>query len=344
MHLRIGLVGYGSWTRNAYVPAIQRSGRATIVSVAARSEMTRQRIREELGSDVQIFDSFASLFNGPRVDAVLIAVPDDMHEAVLTEALSAGVPVLYEPPLSHVRQHISLMVGRLSVGSQITHADLELGYIPAVKRVAEIVRAGTVGQIQAAKMQLQASWQAEPGNDLSTIGRLTPWYVDVLNRILGATPQRVFVMDGNGNAGRAQNCSLALFDYGKVWGTFSVNIASVGELAIGIEGHGTDGEFAADILTGEVRFRSRRKTAWTIENWPAQSPYASWPGVHESIAAFLEAVASGEPSSNGALKMAQLSSVALAAEEAKDIGTWALVNGVPSSTQNTVPILEQTPR
>jgi hypothetical protein len=52
--------------------------------------------------------------------------------------------------------------------------------------------------------------------------------------------------------------------------------------------------------------------------------------MHESVASFLEAVAAGEHSSNSALKMAQLNLVALAAEEAKDIGTWAEVREVDS--------------
>jgi len=326
--LRIGLIGYGSWTRNAYLPALQHSGRATILSAAAPSERTRQLIRNELGNDLLVFDGFEALLNGPQLDGVMIAVPDFMHEAALTAALAAGVAVFYEPPLSHTRQHILPMLNRLLVAPQITHADLELGYIPAVKRMAELVQTRVLGQIQTVSMRLQASWQAEPHNDLCTIGRLAPWYVDVLNRILGATPLRVFVLDGHGNAGRAQNYSLAHFDYGEVWGSFHVNIASVGELAISIDGHGTAGDFALDLFTGEIRFRSQRNSNWTIEQWPAQTPYADWPGMHESVAAFLDTVAKGEPNSNSALRMAQLNLVGLAAEEAKDNGTWASVRDV----------------
>jgi predicted dehydrogenase len=222
------------------------------------------------------------------------------------------------------------MLHRLLAAPQTTHADLELAYIPAVKRAAELVQKEALGQIQTVNMRLQASWQAEPDNDLCTISRLTPWYVDVLNRIFGTSPRGVFVLDGHGNAGRAQNYCLGLFDYGEAWGRFEVNIASVGELAIGLAGHGTTGEFDLNLWTGEVRHRSRENSRWTVESWPAQAPYAGWPGMHESVAAFLEAVAAGKPSSNDALKMAQLNLVALAAEESKDTGTWANVREVDS--------------
>jgi predicted dehydrogenase len=326
--LRIGLVGYGSWTREAYIPALRRSGRASVVAAAARSALTRQRIRDELGNSLPVFDGIEALLGGATLDAVMIAVPDTMHEAVLSAALAAGVPALYEPPLSHTRGHLPQMIARLLSASQVTHADLELAYIPAVTRAAELLQAGALGKMETIGMCLQASWQAEAENDLSTVGRLTPWYVDVLNAIVGATPRRVFVLDGRGNSGRAQNFSCAHFDYGAVCGSFEVNLASLGELTVTVEARGTDGELALNLFSGEVRFRSRRNPDWTVESWPAQAPYAGWPGMHESVASFLESVAKGTPGPNGALKMAQLNQVALAAEEAKDTGTWANVEQV----------------
>jgi predicted dehydrogenase len=326
--MRIGLVGYGAWTRDAYIPALRTSGRASVVAAAARSASTRQRIQAELGSGVPVFDGIEALLGGPRLDAVMIAVPDSMHEAVLSAALGAGVPALYEPPLSHNRGHLPRMIARLLSASQVTHADLELRFIPAVTRAAQLLKTGILGNMETVGMRLEASWQAEAGNELSTVGRLTPWYVDVLNAIVGAAPRRVFVIDGRGNAGRAQNFSRAQFDYGEVGGSFEISLASMGDLSVSVEARGADGELALDLFSGEVRFRSRRNPDWSVESWPAQAPYAGWPGMHESVTSFLESVENHVPGPNGALKMAQLNQVALAAEESKDRGAWADVQPV----------------
>ena len=104
--IRTGLIGYGSWTRKAYVPALTRDARAVIVAAAAPSERTRNRIAGDLGPDVAVYDGFEGLLNGPALDAVMIAVPDFMHEAALSAVIDAGVPVLYEPPVSDTRQGI----------------------------------------------------------------------------------------------------------------------------------------------------------------------------------------------------------------------------------------------
>ena len=63
-----------------------------------------------------------------------------------------------------------------------------------------------------------------------------------------------------------------------------------------------------DLICLQEKFDLDRASRLTglSKSWPAQSPYAGWPGMHESVAAFLEAVSAGEPGSNSAHKMVQL--------------------------------------
>jgi len=96
---RIGIIGYGSWTKKALLPVLVRDGRADILSIAARTEKTRRLIQQEMGPGIHVFDGIESLLDGPVLDAVMIAVPDSMHEHTLTAALNAGIAVFYEPPV-----------------------------------------------------------------------------------------------------------------------------------------------------------------------------------------------------------------------------------------------------
>lgn len=282
--LRLGLIGYGSWAQDAYIPALQNDGRAVIRSVAAPSRATRRLISDQLGSEVIVFDGFESLLNGPELDAVMIAIPDSMHEQALSAALDSGVAVFYEPPITDTRHRILPMLGRLLAATQVTFADLELNFIPAVGRAAGLVQAGTLGNIQAARIRLQAGWGPVPNYDLCNFNHLSTWYVDVLNNILGSTPERVLVLDGQGTPGRRQNHSIGHLDYEGILGTVQANIASVGELEITVEVNGDDGDVVLNLLTGETRLRFRDNPNWIVEQWPAMLPYADWPGLHESVA------------------------------------------------------------
>ena len=177
MNPRVGLIGYGGWTRMAYVPALRRDGRARIVSAAAPSEATQQRIRAELGDEVAVFASAADLLSGPPVDAVFIAVPDDVHEEALNAALDAGVAIFYEPPVANERQRIRPMLTRLLDASQVAHADLEIGFIPVFVEAARRVQAGILGQVRTARIHQQSNWAPMqlPVSAHSTISHPGTW-------------------------------------------------------------------------------------------------------------------------------------------------------------------------
>ncbi|MBI3943283.1 MAG: Gfo/Idh/MocA family oxidoreductase [Chloroflexi bacterium] len=333
--IRLGLIGYGGWTREAIVPALRRDGRARIVSAAAPSAGTRQRIQQDLGSNVTVFKDFQPLLQGPEADAIVIAVPDTIHEQALTAVLDTGLPAFYEPPVAATRQNIRPMLKRLLAAPQVTHADLELAFIPAILRARGLIRDGEIGRVLTAAVRLQTGWGASPNADLSTIDSLVPWYVDPLNCLLNRQPRRILVMDGfpplGGRAtpGRAQSYSIACLDYGDgLWGTFQASLASVGGLQTSLEANGSDGDIIVYPLTGEIHLRTRRNPDWSVEWAAAIEPYAVIAGMHECVSSFLDAVETRRPSPNNARAVAQLHLIGLAAEAAIDTGTWAAVEDV----------------
>lgn len=326
--LRIGLIGYGQWTRHALAPALRRDGRTRIVAAAAPSTASRGRIAQELGPEVRVFDGFEELLNGPDVDAVMIATPDRLHEETLTASLERGVAVFYEPPVSDRRDRIRPMLTRLMTAPQITHADLELGYTPVILTAAELARDGALGRIQTVSIRLQAPWGALPDSDLCLAHLLAPWYVDALNVLIGRNPLRVLVMDGFGRKGRRQNQCLVQFDYDGVWGVLHASVASVGRLEVHLEVNGDDGDLAVDLFEGELRLRTRAAPSWSARSIPPAMPVLEWPGEQESVTAFIDAVESGKPGRTAAAALARLHLVGLAAEASKDMGVWVDVEDI----------------
>ncbi len=315
--LRVGLVGYGAWTRSAYLPALRRDGRAHVAAVVARSEASREAAKAECGAGVHLAARLEDLPDAADLDALMIAVPDAMHEPVLRSAFAGRAAVLYEPPLTDRRASVAPMVQRLLACPQVTYADLELGFIPAVARAAELAGQGTLGLVQTIAIELRADWGPVPDYDLCNIHHLSTWYVDVLNRLANGTPARVLVLDGRGVRGRRQSRNIAHFDYG-------------GLLRIVATIVGSDGDLAADLLTGELTWRNRDRREGVRESHAAARPYASWPGMHESVSAFLDAVERGRATVNDACSVALLHGVGLAAEASLDAGGWAPVP--PAST------------
>ena len=329
--IRVGLIGYGGWTRLAFVPALRQHDRVRIVSAAAFSENSQDRIREELGPDVEVYGGFEALLDGSELDAVMMAIPDGIHEAAMNAVLDAGVAAYYEPPLAGSPEGIRRMLKRLASAGQVTHGDLEIGYASVILRAAELVRQGAIGVPQTVHLKLRSNWAGFGGPDLCLAHHLGPWYVDGLNSIIGRSPGRVLVMDGHGQPGRRQFHSLAHFDYDGLWGTIHLNIDSVDTLETTIEVTGDDGDLSVDYFRNTIRLRSKSNTddgVETIHVEPALPVVGGWPGEAESVAEFLDAVEKGTPNRTGGAMAAQLYLTGLAIERSKETGGWVDIEEV----------------
>lgn len=327
--LRIGIIGFGSWPKNAYLSALQYDGRAVITSVAAASEKTRRSVHDILGPHIAVFDSYEALLNEGEIDAVMIAVPEKLHQEALTAAIKKGIPVFYEPPIADTREQIAVMIELLLSASQITHANLELGLNPVIAEANNLIAKKTIGFLQNVTLELKANWGREkPGLDLCLINSASCWYVDVINRIIGSIPNRVLLLDGYGIEGRRQTTSTGIFDYNGIWGTLKMNVNSAEKLSISVIISGDEGDIELDLLTGELRYRNLVHTAWIEETHTSLKPYADWPGVRESISTFLDSVVDGKTSPGNAKKVAQLNLIGLAADASKDSGAWAHIKNI----------------
>lgn len=323
MKTKLGIIGYGNWVKDSYLPAIKYDGRVDIVAISAKSEATITTIKNQFGNSVKAYSNYKDLLNLDNIDAVMIAVPDAMHGEVIMEAIQSGIPFFYEPPIGHTRTLITEVLDKLLKAPQITHANLELGLIPVISKAAELLKKNQIGNIQSVSISLQSNWGAEPDQDINVINRLSLWYVHVLNIILDAFPMRVLLLDGNGVSGRRQSQSSCILDYDGIWGELKVNVDSVDELIIKIEAIGSEGEILIDILTGELT--TRLKNDEITNFFPAKQPYADWPGMRESISHFFDAIENFTSSFSNACLVAELQAIGLATEVSRDTGTWVKV-------------------
>ncbi len=320
--IRVGLIGFGDWTRSAYVPALRLDGRATIAAVAAPSAATRDRALAELGPEITVFSSASELLAAADLDAVTVAVPDLAHETVLTDALASGLPLLFEPPVASDRPGVERMLDALRAAPQLIHPDLELSYLPILADVREALDAGAIGQPRTALVRLQAGWGHPPRHDLSVVHMLAGWYLDMLDRAIGGTARRVLVLNGQDAPGLMQSRAIAHLDYGDVTGTFQVNIGAVGPLRIDLEVNGTEGDIVCDPLAGAWRLRTREFPHWRLARQPALEPPAGWPGVHECLRAFLDAVEQGATNTGMRDAIIRQHEVGLAADRSCVSGAW----------------------
>jgi predicted dehydrogenase len=99
-------------------------------------------------SDVRVTDRLDDLLDDPEVAAVAIATPAVTHVDVAMRVLDAGRHVLVEKPLAASVEEGRKLVDAAESHGLVLMCDHTYCYTPAVLKIRELVRAGTLGEIQ----------------------------------------------------------------------------------------------------------------------------------------------------------------------------------------------------
>jgi len=331
----IGIVGFGNWPRTAYVPVLRDLDGAEVVAVAARSERTLSAARETFGGDLSVYRNYRELLSDPRVDAVIVATPNALHEEVATAALRAGKHVFVEPPFGDSADQAFRLLDQADEIRQtaqpplVFQGDLELGYIPALHRVRELMNDGTLGRPVSVSVKLWCDWGfggKSASDESARIGLfvwLGPWYLHVLDVLIGHLPERAQADGVRAMNGDLIDCGWASLAYedsdgDELIGRFEFNLLAVEGQDIFVEVVGTRGESQADLTSGEVRWRTVDTSGWRTDRIAPAEPIVAFAGMRECLAGFVRAAAVGGSVLADLAACRRTHQVAFAAQRAAD--------------------------
>ena len=89
-----------------------------------------------------------------------------------------------------------------------------------------------------------------------------------------------------------------------------------------LEIYGSEGELTASYFTGEFSVRVKGDQDWRNEQIDPVLPIAGWPGMHDSVNDFFDALLSGGQTRNNPVRMAQLCAIGAAAEQSRNQRNW----------------------
>jgi predicted dehydrogenase len=146
--VRIGILGAANIAPAALIKPAQRTGRAQVVSVAARDPEKARKFADKHGIP-RVAPSYAALLDDPDIDAIYNPLPNGLHGYWTIAALEAGKHVLCEKPFTanadearHVAEADAAHHGLVVMEA------FHYQYHPLAKRMVEIVRSGELGTLQ----------------------------------------------------------------------------------------------------------------------------------------------------------------------------------------------------
>ncbi len=321
--VKLGLIGLGEWPRQAYVPVLKELDNVRVCAVAARSSATQEYAREQFGSQTAVYDDYRDLLQDESVDAVTLALPNNLHNEAIQAAVASRKHVFYEPPIGHADGELRRTLATMAASGRVIQADLELRYLPVIDAVRTLMASGTIGEVLLAKIRLWCDWGHSGGDwnqDPEAEGFfpwLGCWYLDVLDCILDAPPLQASVVGGHAANGDLMDYGWATLEYpdGRI-GQFEFNLVAVAGRDIRLSVLGTQGELEADLCSGHFRWRAAHAD-WQEACHPASQPAHGFEGMRECLIDFFDAVISNRPPKAGVKAAGRVHTAMLACARAE---------------------------
>ena len=289
--INVGLVGYGNWAREAYVPALLDDGDVKIGAVAARSEETRRLAFERFGAGIALFEDPFRLVREADVDAVMIGLPSGLVSDVAIAAIAAGKHAWLEPPPPG-DSRIAALLDLAGRSGLVLHADMELRYHPVVAAIGGLLK-DKLGPALSVRVVQRCNWAMTWDEDAVERGGmasgLSIWYLDPVDALVDRELRRVDVIGARPRFARAVEAGSALVEYDGAVGEWAFNLRSPERLSLRLEVAALEGEAEADLMTGRYRYRAG-SPEWVEAQAPPAQPVYGFVGIRECVAAFLGAV------------------------------------------------------
>ena len=146
--IRVGIIGMGAWGSRAHLPAFAALPDVDVVAAVDPDERAA-RAAASAHSIGRVETDAGRLFSdADRLDAVVIATPDDTHRDLTLAAYNAGLHVLCEKPIAYSVSEGEEMLAAAEQAGRVGKIGFLFRHSPVVTRMHELVEQGFVGEVQ----------------------------------------------------------------------------------------------------------------------------------------------------------------------------------------------------
>ncbi len=198
-NIGIGLIG-GGYMGKRHAVALQAVGalfntnlRPVCEMICTTSEKGARKKAQELGFKNSTHD-WKELLENPKVEAIIIASPQETHREIAELAFNLGKPVLCEKPLGASLEDAQILT-KLAEEKNVVNM-LGFNYIrtPVTQFARELINNGELGEITYVRAEHvedfycdpneKATWRTQ-GKANGTMGDLAPHIINAMHYLLG---------------------------------------------------------------------------------------------------------------------------------------------------------------
>jgi len=160
--IRWGLIGAGDIVRKRVAEALRDARDSELAAVSrARADLV-ERFARDVGAP-RWHASWRDLVRDPDIDAVYVATPVRLHAEQTIAAAEAGRHVICEKPMAMNVAECDRMIAACRANNVRLGVAYYRRFYPAVRRAAEILASGEIGEPVFAQMMASEPFDPQPG-------------------------------------------------------------------------------------------------------------------------------------------------------------------------------------
>ena len=242
MSVNWGFIGAGVVATKALAPAVRSARNAKLYAVASR-DITRALNL----SPSCVYDNYDELINDPKVEAIYISLPNNVHASIASRALIAGKAVLCEKPLTMNYQESEELVRVAKASNSLLVEAIWFRWHPRLIKACQQIKAGVIGeitQIDAAFTYVnnnKGNYRFDPALGGGALLDLGPYPLHLIASLFGSEA-RVELLEVNQDIGPS-GVDLVTTGSALINGSvrFNFNLSFVGKLSQEISISGSKG-------------------------------------------------------------------------------------------------------
>ncbi|MBI3858873.1 MAG: Gfo/Idh/MocA family oxidoreductase [Thaumarchaeota archaeon] len=185
----VAVIGTGYWGTKLireYSAIAESTGEARLVWVIDSSEPALGAIKKVVRPGTSLGKSYMDALTDPAVEAIHIAIPNELHFEIARAALESKKHVLLEKPLATSSRDAF----KLAALAEERGVVLQVGHIfrfnNAIRMLRKMIRANRIGKVRYARLSWATFMTPPKGRDI--VSDLGPHPVDILNFLIDEWP------------------------------------------------------------------------------------------------------------------------------------------------------------
>jgi len=202
--LRLGLLSTAR-INDSLLEGAAATDAAEVVAVASRTEARAAAYARERGIP-RAHGSYEALLADPEVDAVYVALPNDLHASWSIRALEAGKHVLCEKPLARTAAAAEGAFAAADRAGRVLMEAFMWRHLPQTRTLVELVRDGAVGRVRLVRcaftfvLDRPEDFRTRPEHEGGALMDVGCYCVSAI-RLLAGEPQRAHAEQVLGGGG-----------------------------------------------------------------------------------------------------------------------------------------------